>query len=468
MSLPQALLVLYLLLLSSVSYADLIEPVILPLSQEAPLSPSEDPFYRPPPRYEDADPGTILRRRIPPFPIALFRSVPIDLAGTYQILYRSSDTFGKPTATVSTILIPHNANMSKLLSYQAVEDAAFINCAPSYALQLNSDPGGDFGTIVIQSELLLITAALENGWVVTIPDYEGPEAAFLAHWRAGYATLDGIRATLASSGFTGVDPNAAIGLWGTSGGSVASGFAADLHPSYAPELNIVGVALGGIVPSITTALLSLNEGFDAGIIVSGVLGLSQEYKYMQPILKSYLVPHLRDKFLNAGKKCSGAVSLDFRREDIFGYFRGGKESGLFADPRVKMILDHNALPQGIPKAPVLILKSVNDEISPIADTDALVEKYCSAGATIDYKRDMLSIHTVLAVTGAPEAIMWLRDRLDGIALEKECKTSTILMTLLQPGALQVMSKAIIDNLLDLLGKPVGPRISTEIALVPPL
>lgn len=468
MFLTQLVTTLFLFLLGPISYGKPVETFVLPLAQDAPIPPSEDPFYQPPPGYEETEPGTVLRHRRPPFPISLFRSAPIDLAATYQVLYRSSDTFGQPTATVSTILIPHNANMSKVISYQVVEDAAFINCAPSYALQLHSDPGGLFGTIIIQTELLLITAALENGWVVTIPDYEGPVAAFLAYWRSGYATLDGIRATLASSGFTGVDPDAAVGLWGTSGGSVASAFAADLHPTYAPELNIVGAALGGVVPSITTALHSLNKGFDAGIIVSGVIGLSNEYTDMQPILESYLVPHLRDKFMSAGKKCSGAVSLDFRMEDIFRYFKGGKESGLFADPRVKAILDHNALPQGVPDIPILILKSVNDEISPISDTDALVGKYCSGGATIDYKRDLLSVHTTLAVTGAPQAILWLRDRLDGIAVEKGCKTSTILMTLLQPGALDVMSKAIIDNLLDLLGKPVGPRLRTEIAHIPPL
>ncbi|KAK2850561.1 hypothetical protein FQN49_005550 [Arthroderma sp. PD_2] len=358
--------------------------------------------------------------------------------------------------------------MSRLISYQVIEDAASVNCAPSYALQLNSDPGGEYGTIIIQSELLLIIACLENGWVVTIPDYEGPNAAFLSQWRAGYATLDGIRATLASSEFTGVDPNATITMWGTSGGSVASGFAAELQPSYAPELKFAGVALGGLVPSITTALESLNEGFDAGIIVSGVIGLTHEYQYMKPILASYLLPQTREKFMSAATKCAGAVSLDFRREDIYSYFRGGRESGLFKNPEVIRILDHNAMPQGIPTAPILILKSTNDEVSPISDTDAVVEKYCSAGATVDYKRDLLSFHTVLAITGAPEAIIWLRDRMDGVAIQEGCQVSTILMTLLQPGALQVMSKAIIDNLLALLGKPVGPRVSTEIATVPPL
>ncbi|KAF3479673.1 lipase 3 [Arthroderma uncinatum] len=468
MILASVVLGLFILFLSLISSATPIEPAIFPPDQDAPLPPSEDPFYRPPPGYENAEPGTILRYRATPFPIALFRLVPINLASTHQVLYRSSDTFRKPTATVSSILVPYNANMSKLLSYQVVEDAAFINCAPSYALQLNSDPGGELGTIVIQSELLLITAALENGWVVTIPDYEGPNAAFLANWRAGYATLDGIRATLASSEYTGVSPDAAITMWGTSGGSVASGFAAELQSSYAPELNIVGVALGGMVPSIRTALESLNRGFDAGIIVSGVLGLSHEYLYMKPILESYLLTVTRTKFMNAATKCSGAVSLDFKSEDIFSYFRGGKESGLFENPEVKRILDHNALPQGIPTAPLLLLKSVNDEISPISDTDDLVEQYCASGASVDYRRDILSIHTVLAVTGAPEAIIWLRDRMDGVALPERCQTSTVLMTLLEPGALEVMSKAIIDSLLDLLGKPVGPRVDTEVDPVPPI
>ncbi|KAK2748957.1 hypothetical protein FQN57_007240 [Myotisia sp. PD_48] len=428
----------------------------LRFGRPGPLPPSRDPFYVPPPGYENTtSPGDIIRHRKTPFPISAFSLVPIKLYGVHQILYRSSDSFGNPTTAITSILIPYNADRTKLVSYQVVEDAAFVDCAPSYALQQHSSPGGAFGTIIIQSELLLITAALQKGWIVALPDYEGPTAAFLANWRAGYAILDGIRAALNSAPFTRISPRATITLWGTSGGSMVSGFAAELHQAYAPELNIVGAALGGIVPQITTTLEALNEKFDAGIVVSGILGLSHEYPELRELLNTTLVTSTREKFMKAETQCSGANSLSFNHENIFKYFHGGQSSNVFAHPTVKRILANNSLPHSAPKAPIMLYKSLNDEISPIADTDKMVEKWCAWGATVVYKRDRISIHTVLAITGAPDAIIWLGDRMNGVPLRRGCQISTIFMTLLQPGALKAMSKAIIDNLLILLGQRVG-------------
>lgn len=59
----------------------------------------------------------------------------LNLNASHQVLYRTTDTFGNATATVTTLLVPYNADTTKLLSYQVAEDAACVNCAPSYALQ---------------------------------------------------------------------------------------------------------------------------------------------------------------------------------------------------------------------------------------------------------------------------------------------------------------------------------------------
>lgn len=56
-------------------------------------------------------------------------------------------------------------------------------------------------------------AALEQGWIVIVPDYLGPHSAFLANRLSGQAILDGIRATLNSADLTGIqDPT--ITMWG--------------------------------------------------------------------------------------------------------------------------------------------------------------------------------------------------------------------------------------------------------------
>ena len=117
------------------------------------------------------------------------------------------------------MIVPNNADTSKLLSYQIAEDAAWVNCAPSYALQEGSNLlDGGSGS----AEILLIIAALDQGWIVNTPDYEGPQAAFTSGIQAGQATLDSVRAALASGSITGVSSSATYQMWGYSGGVLTS------------------------------------------------------------------------------------------------------------------------------------------------------------------------------------------------------------------------------------------------------
>ncbi|GKU11253.1 unnamed protein product, partial [Fusarium langsethiae] len=222
-----------LLSVAAFSTLGLSVPVV---ERQQPVLPTEDSFYKVPDNINDYPPGTIIDFRKPPSPIAAFGVSPVNLKDTWQISYRTNDNFGKALSTVLTVLVPYKADFTKVLSYQVAEDAAYVGCAPSYALQFASATGGPLGTIVTQAELLLMEAALEQGWVVVAPDHEGPDAAYLANKLAGYATLDGIRAAINSANFTGISKNPTVAMWGYSGGSIASAAAAELQQSYAPEL----------------------------------------------------------------------------------------------------------------------------------------------------------------------------------------------------------------------------------------
>ncbi len=70
---------------------------------------------------------------------------------------------------------------------------------------------------------------------------EGMQSQFIAGPQAGHAVLDGVRAAL-SYVPAGLSRDTPIGLWGYSGGGQASGWAAYLKDSYAPELNVKGAA----------------------------------------------------------------------------------------------------------------------------------------------------------------------------------------------------------------------------------
>lgn len=82
-----------------------------------------------------------------------------------------------------------------------------------------------------------------SGDAVVVSDYEGENLGFGAERQSGYATLDGIRA--AESLLHRSDPNR-VGMVGYSGGSIATEFAAELAPKYAPDVKLVGAAAGGV------------------------------------------------------------------------------------------------------------------------------------------------------------------------------------------------------------------------------
>lgn len=426
----------------------------IPVVDSGPVYPVDDPFYVPPEGFESEAPGSILRYRTPPYPIAAFSAVPINIAASYQILYRTTNSFGDAVATVSTILVPHNANFSKLLSYEVAQDACDPNCSPSYAFQLEAATDGALGLIMPQLELIFITAALDKGWVVTVPDHLGTKAAFLANNLSGHATLDNIRAALASTEFTNISKDATTTMWGYSGGSLAAGFAAELQPTYAPELKIAGAALGGIVPKILPVLYAVNKGVFAGLIAAGIQGLANEYPSAAQLIADYVLPSKMAAFNKTQNLCLAGNIFNYANQDVFSYSR---DPNVFTEPTATALINANAMGQHVPEIPLYVYKSAGDEISPVNNSDYLISQvYCSGGATVQYMRDELSEHATMAILGAPDAFFWLEDRMNGKPVEAGCSNSTVLTSLTDPRTLLALGVDIVDVLLSLLKAPVGP------------
>ncbi|PKY02005.1 LIP-domain-containing protein [Aspergillus campestris IBT 28561] len=422
---------------------------------DGPLKPVDDPFYVPPAGFESEAPGTILRHRKTPFPIAAFGFAKVNLESSHQVLYRTTDAFGKAVATVSTILIPHNADTSKLLSYQVAQDAADPNCSPSFAFQQESENGNALSLIMPQLEFIFITAALNKGWVVTAPDHLGPESAFLSNILSGHAVLDNIRAVLASTEFTNVTSDATVTMWGYSGGSLASGFAAELQPEYAPELKIAGAALGGTVPEILPVVEATNKGLFTGLLPAGIRGLSKVYPEIAKLIDENLIPEKREEFQKTDNLCLTGNILEYLGKDVYSYV---KNEDVFSDPIATKVLNENAMGHNIPGIPLFIYKSAGDEVSPVNASDALVDKYCDGGAQLEYKRDTLSEHALLEIVGAPDAFFWLEDRMDGAPAEKGCKRSTHFTTLADPRTIAALGSGLVQVLLSFLSLPIGPPL----------
>ncbi|SDY17122.1 Secretory lipase [Amycolatopsis xylanica] len=425
----------------------LVSTMAAPAMAAAPPPPQSDPFYAPPDGYESLAPGTVLRSR--EVGVSAFAALPQKVQA-WQLLYRTNDALDRPQATVTTVLLPWGAKPSSsrpLLSYQVAEDSAAPQCAISY--QLRQGAGND--NIVAQAEILLIDAAVQQGWAVSVPDYEGPKSAYVAGKQAGHATLDGIRA---AQNFTplGLNAQTSVGLWGYSGGALASGWAAEMQPSYAPELNIKGVAEGGLPVNPAHVLKNANGGPFAGIAMSGIAGLGQAYPQLAEFLDANMTAEGKAALAKAKTQCNSGNTATFAFKDLFKYFT---IQDPLNQPVPRQVLADVTMGKATPTAPLFVYHSVNDELVPSADTDQIVRDYCAGGARVKYQRDILSEHVILVATGAANALNWLKDRLSGKPAPSGCSTKTVLSSLLSPSALVTFGSVLYHDLLALFGRPVG-------------
>jgi hypothetical protein len=419
-----------------------------PATPATPVLPQDDPFYQPPAGYESASPGTILRSRT--VQLAAFATLPQKVRA-WQLLYRTTNFEGQPEATVTTVLLPAGTKPRGLLSYQVAEDAVAPQCAMSYVLR----QGAGLAGAISQAEVLFIDAALAQGFAVSVPDYEGPGGDFGAARQPGYAILDGVRAAEQFAPLSLPGQSTAVGIWGYSGGSLASGWAAQVQPSYAPELNVRGVAVGGFVTNIAQAFTQINGGAASGLIVSVLEGVARTTPALAAALNMYLTPAGRAALANGASQCAAADVAEYPFVNLSNLLTISFAQFL-ALPPVKAALNGLNLGGSVPTAPMFVYHAVNDELIPIGGTDATVENYCAKGDSVTYTRDELSEHLSLAVIGAPAALSWLTQRLTGGVVTHGCTTTTVPSMLLTAGDLDNASTMLLADLMGLLDQPIGP------------
>ncbi|MFL6172170.1 MAG: lipase family protein [Marmoricola sp.] len=374
--------------------------------------PENDPFYAVPATIASyADGAVIASRKVTA--IAYLLPIPAD---AWQILYRTNDAHGAPTATVTTLMVPRTAwkgaGTRPLVSYQTAEDGVAGKCAPSYGLR-----GGLLGTRnASDAESGLMVSALSNGWAVAAPDYEGPDSQFLAGRMEGQAVLDGLRAAVSFSP-AGLSAGTRLGIWGYSGGAFASSIASQLQATYAPELNVAGVALGGVVGDIRKTIDDFSGSAVGGAIAMGVNGP----------LKAFPEYDLGQYLSTAGRAKVAAASGDCIADAVARYpFLSIKQieafPGALDSPVVAGLLHANS-PLGIPgtpTAPVYDYHARYDELAPVGPDRELMRRYCDSGQSVEHVEHLLAEHISETVSGAPGALEFFSQRFAGIAPKDTC------------------------------------------------
>ena len=374
------------------------------IAHAAITEPKDDDFYTGPADLKVAN-GSVLRSRDV---VVTQYGQPAAGITSKQILYRSTNSKGTPIAAVTTLMIPDAPYAGKgprpLVAFQEAIDSLGDQCNPGYTLRTGTNK--EFG---------LMRMLLDSGYAVVATDFEGQDSAFGAGPLGGHTVLDAIKAAeaLPDTGLAGTDTP--VGITGYSGGSQGTMWAAELQPTYAPELNVVGIAGGGTPADLELSLKQILGGPAAGLGFLGVFGGEREY------------PELGiDSILNADGKQLKEDLKDACLFDAAGSYPFARIEDYttvpdpFALPRVQAVLGELHLGQAKPSAPVYLYHSIADELIPVGIEDAFATRYCQMGVPVQYTREASGDHNTEAIAGAPAAFAWLADRFDGDPAPTNC------------------------------------------------
>ena len=384
------------------------------LADHVPL-PEDDPFYAVPKAAKLASKpnGKLLASR----PVEVnANDVPIP-ATAWQVKYKTIDVHGNPSAYVATVMLPDapwtGPGPRPLVSYQTAEDGVGSRCSPSYGLRAGYEAGGTNSA----NEANLMRQAMERGWAVVAPDYEGPRSEFLGAKGEARGVIDGVRAALRFKP-AGFDRRATpVGLWGYSGGALASTLAAQLQPRYAPELEFAGVALGGTPADIEATMQAFSGGPAGGAIAVGLVGADRSYPQFD--VPQYMSEFGRRALAESQSDCIGDAVARYPAASFEDFASG---PGVIELPAVQRLF-RKMSPlwfRGEPSAPVYEYHAVADELAPVGPARLLVQRFCDAGVTVQHVEDYTSEHVSLVVSGAFGAMDYLAARFAGEPAPSTC------------------------------------------------
>lgn len=435
-----------------------------------PPLPKNDPFYAPPANLSKYLVGDIIDWRPTPQKIRTIY-VPVNIQNSWQFKVRSTDSFGNPSAIITTLLQPYSADPTKLWSYQIAEDAAELNCASSYAIQFATQLN-----IEQQAEMIILETGLAKGWYVVVPDYEGLKSTFTAGWQSGHAVLDSIRAVLQTKDITNLNHDAKVQMFGYSGGSLATGWAVLLQSEYYPALTgqLIGTGIGGVTGNLTEIAIRNDGTIFAGFVALALRGLLNEYPALGHVLNEDVSAIDKAKFLSVtGNLCLIPAAVTYLFQTYFKgkwpLFKDGEQFFNRAD--VKAVLNNNTMAlnkdYGVPTCPIFIHHGKADEIIPFDGAERVYNNWCEWGVqSCEFNVANTTGHILELVEGCSAALTWHTNRFAGIEPVSGCQRVERVTNLLYPGADLSTYQLLITLIESVLGKQVGEGLNRSVNKVP--
>lgn len=411
---------------------------------------SNDPapaFYQPPAELPAGD-GTFIKSEAFPM-VGAIPNIPgaepiTDAAGglstdAQRIMYTSIGARGEKIAVTGTYFQPRTPwtgpGTRPLAVVAPGTQGQGDHCAPSKTAQnlanVRTDPVG----AGVGYELFQTYALLHRGYAVAVTDYEGlgtPGIHPYVHRESqAHAVLDIARAATEVPGSDIGDAPRTV-FTGYSQGCGAVAAAAELHPRYAPDVNLVGTVAGSPPADLAATLDKIDGTAIAGLIGYALNSMIHANPEMNEMIEQYFNDRGKALLAATADQCVPETAVEFFHMRTNEFTTTGESAGdiVRRTPGIQAILEEQRIGTLKPSTPVRILSPINDDAVPGPQSQKLGRDWCALGAAVDMQIDpmppilpgLVIGHAAPMITHLNSTVDYLDARVDGVPAPVNCGT----------------------------------------------
>jgi pimeloyl-ACP methyl ester carboxylesterase len=392
----------------------------------APATANADADFYQPPEVLIGAPGDLLRTESSDLALRASTADGVFPAQGTRLLYRSNDANGDANAVSGTYLEPSIAwngpGERPLVVLAPGTQGQGDQCAPSKALNqlVHYTPPLDFFT---EYELLSINAMLLQGMAVVVTDYDGlgtpGHHTYVNRAAEAHAVLDAARAAQ-NLPEASISEDGPVGIFGYSQGGGAAAAAAELAPSYAPELDLKGAYAGAPPADLTATLQQIDGTALTGAIGYTINGIVEAYPELYDVVDAEINDRGREMLAAVANQCVPETIFSFGFQRTSEYTRTGEPLDVVISriPEVRQVIEEQRIGRLKPQIPVLVQHGTQDDTVPYGQGRQMASDWCAQGATVQFSPNhtppilpgFVVGHAIPLIGGLPESVAYMNDR----------------------------------------------------------
>jgi acetyl esterase/lipase len=363
---------------------------------------AQSSFYRASPEEIAGRPGTLIRQE----PLGL--RAPFG-ASVVRVLYRSTGLNGEPIPVSGAVVVPAGPMPPEgwpIVAWAHPTTGVVPRCAPSMAMFLIQQIQG-------------VREMVQRGTIVVATDYPGlgtPEThPYLVGESEARAVLDSVRAARELTGAP-----ARFAVWGHSQGGQAALFTGLMAKSYAPELDLVGVAAAAPATELGT-LLADDIDTNGGRNLTAMTLWSWSRIFNAPIDR-VVDPGAMPVVDRLAGECIESIYDILRRRGPTRLLEQSflAEKDFYRTEPWRALMTKNTPGTLPPHIPVFLAQGGADELVRPQVTKEYMKRLCAAGSKVQWFFMPSVNHGFAARNSASAAVQWMADRFAGAGPPSDC------------------------------------------------